>query len=126
MPFDWSQFATIAGALVKAVTTSLPPSQTDEARLRSAVSRYYYAAHCAARNRLRREGIHFHRDARDHRDVWNALTNSRDNTRRQQAGSRLRMLFDARRKADYDDDIDDLMGLTRDSHSYATFVLGCL
>ena len=123
MPFDWSQFAGIADELVKAVTTSLPLSQTDQARLRSAVGRYYYAAHCTARNRLIREGTPFHRNARDHRDVWNALTQSRGNTRRQQAGSRLKTLFFARCQADYDDDIDNLVRLTLDSRSSAKFIL---
>lgn len=123
MPFDWSQFATIADELVQAVTTSLPHSQTDEARLRCAVSRYYYAAHCAARNRLLRDGIQFTGTGEDHRNVWFELTHSRGNTRLQQAGSRLRILYDARCKADYDDDIDDLLGLTRDSHSNANLIL---
>ena len=122
MPFDWSQFAGIADELVKAVTTSLPLSQTDQARLRSAVGRYYYAAHCTARNRLKREGIGFHGTGKDHRDVWNALIGS-SGTRRQQAGLRLKILFYARCKADYDDDIDDLIGLTSDSRVHAKLVL---
>ena len=48
MSFDWSEYLTLAQELTSASTSS--PIQ--EAHLRAAVSRAYYAAFCKARNYL--------------------------------------------------------------------------
>ena len=47
MAFDWEDYLSLAKELA---------SRADEAALRSAASRAYYAVFCKARNNLRREG----------------------------------------------------------------------
>ena len=47
--FDWADYLTLA--------QELATRRSDEAALRPAVSRAYYAAFCQARNVLRREGV---------------------------------------------------------------------
>lgn len=47
MPFDWKQYLDLARELSQPTTSN---AGTQEARLRSAVSRAYYAAFCHARN----------------------------------------------------------------------------
>jgi uncharacterized protein (UPF0332 family) len=52
MSFDWSQFLSLVQDLNRAVFRD----STEEARLRSAISRAYYAALHCARKRLLAEG----------------------------------------------------------------------
>ena len=47
MPFDWKQYLDLARELSQPTTSN---AGTHEARLRSAISRAYYAAFCHARN----------------------------------------------------------------------------
>ena len=49
MNFDWSEYLNLAQELAGRPTSL----SNEEARLRSAISRAYYAAFCKARNHLR-------------------------------------------------------------------------
>jgi hypothetical protein len=64
MPFDWNQYLTLAKALSKAVT--------DEASMRSAVSRSYYSAFKLALGRAELNGYRdkFDETGGSHRLVW--------------------------------------------------------
>lgn len=99
MSFDWADFLTLAHEL----STSPAGDQLREAKLRSAISRAYYASFHHARNyykaRYKREppgsGA-----AREHASLPTALTESgRPNEK--QAGRYLSELRRYRRKADY-------------------------
>ncbi len=59
--FDWADYLTLAQELVT--------RRDDEAALRSAVSRAYYAAFCQARNLLSRDGVNTD-DMRSHVALW--------------------------------------------------------
>lgn len=59
--FEWASYHTLA--------RELAARSNDEAALRTAVSRAYYAAFCRARNFLRREGVDTD-DMRSHRALW--------------------------------------------------------
>jgi len=101
MSFDWSQYLRLADEL--AGKGSTPPSQ--EAKLRSSVSRCYYAAYCTARNHLRDiDRIPIPPDD-THKFVREKFINSRD-TPRKQIGVSLDRLRIARNRVDYDDVID--------------------
>ena len=52
MSFDWHQYLDLAQELAG---QQQKPS-TEDARLRSAASRAYYGAYCAARNKLEQDG----------------------------------------------------------------------
>lgn len=104
MSFDWTEFLDLAQALA---SQERKPA-TEEAKLRSAISRAYYAAYCTARNRL--GAISFH--VRDkHTYVWNHFQNSTDDALKEigKNGHRLRK---DRNKADYDNFISNLPYLT--------------
>ena len=49
MSFPWGDYLKVAEALIRARSTFASP----EARYRTAISRAYYAAYCAARNHAR-------------------------------------------------------------------------
>lgn len=57
MRFDWQQYLQLAKSL--RVEGSVTPY--DEAKLRSAISRAYYAAHCSAADFMHRRGWQFPR-----------------------------------------------------------------
>ncbi len=75
-----------------------------EAKLRSAISRSYYAAFCKARNYLRDiEGDkNIPKTGAAHRHVRKKFMESNDRTRKT-IGESLTRLIDSRRKADYED-----------------------
>ena len=102
MSFSWHEYLTLAEALIHARRTLAPP----EARYRSAISRAYYAAYCAARNHARDyEGYIPVPTGRDHGLVANHyLTGVSRNHRK--IGQSLQRLLLERHRADYDDDID--------------------
>ena len=108
MSFDWAEYLALAQELAGRETT--PPTQ--EARLRSAVSRAYYAAFCKARNHLRdEEASAIPATGEAHRVVWEQFKGSSDRVRKEIGtnGDRLR---EDRRKADYEDTITNLSSLT--------------
>lgn len=100
MSFDWSEYLHLARSLV-GQSASLP---SQEAALRAAISRAYYAAFCTARNHLRdRENVlHIPLDGRAHFDVPEEFLKSASAARRR-VGEDLHRLRLARRDADYYD-----------------------
>ncbi len=100
MPFDWKQYLNLADEL---------SHRSDEAALRSAVSRAYYAAFGAARNYLRRKGEHIPDNEQTHKVVWESFQQrGKTYAAVYQNGNRLK---NRRRQADYEDEIKNLAGL---------------
>jgi uncharacterized protein (UPF0332 family) len=65
MPFDWPEYLRLAEELAQ--------RQSDEAALRSAISRAYYAAFCCACNYLRQKGIPVPQGEGSHDRVWKSF-----------------------------------------------------
>ncbi len=99
MSFDWSEYLKLARELAGQTTT---PSNQD-AKLRSAISRAYYAAFCKAQNHLRyKEGHKIPKSGKAHTYVCDEFKNSFDKSRKG-IGNRLDQLRKHRKKADYED-----------------------
>lgn len=99
MSFDWSEYLTLAQELTSKSITS--PIQ--EAHLRAAISRAYYAAFCKARNYLSyKDGYSTPKGINVHWDVVNKFETSSDMTRRK-VGVLLRHLRGIRNIVDYQD-----------------------
>lgn len=102
MSFDWSQYLLVAQEL--AGQKAAPSSQ--EAKLRAAVSRAYYAVFCKASNHLRdKEGLPITQrryQKHDHGVVIREFENGRD-AMRKQIGQDLRRLHGDRTRVDYHD-----------------------
>jgi uncharacterized protein (UPF0332 family) len=139
MSFDWSEYLIVAKELASQTTTSLKTQSNikvmllntisrayygtfkkvakpslDEAKLRCAISRAYYGAFRKARNHLRDKDSHTPsalERGNTHQIVINLFGNSNDMDR-QMIGQFLRDLRSARNKADYDDAVPNLPGLT--------------
>jgi uncharacterized protein (UPF0332 family) len=108
MSFDWHEYLDLARELQR----SKQMSCADEARLRSAVSRAYYAAYHAARNRLEREGHKSISSLPDcHRYVWKQFKLSIDQQRRE-IGTKGQRLKQERRNADYESDVGNWSATT--------------
>lgn len=100
MPFDWKEYLSLAEELAK---------RNDEAALRAAVSRAYYAAFCTARNHLRQKGNIIPNSEQTHKIVWESFKQKgKDHAAVYQNGNRLK---NKRRQADYDDEVDKLSNL---------------
>ncbi len=110
MSFNWSEYLILAQELNSRSATS--PIQ--EAHLRSAISRAYYAAYCKVRNHL---------VYKDHKPIPRGVKNvhlyvaeefkiSKDTTR-QTVGNLLHHLRSIRNKADYQDILGRLPGRTQ-------------
>jgi uncharacterized protein (UPF0332 family) len=108
MSFDWSEYLHLAQELTGQAVT--PPSQ--EAKLRSAISRAYYAAFCLARNHLLDKGYPVPTDGRAHKYVPQKFK-SRPDLSHRQIGENLDRLREDRRKADYDNVVSGLPSKTR-------------
>ena len=99
MSFNWTDFLTLADALVRDPNSPGP----EEASLRSAISRAYYAAFHVARNFGRDRGEFTPTETgRDHWLVKHHFMSSSVRTR-QKIGLDLDRLYDYRTSADYDD-----------------------
>jgi uncharacterized protein (UPF0332 family) len=99
MSFNWVDFLTLADALVRDPNSPGP----EEASLRSAISRAYYAAFHVARNFGRDRGEFIPTGTgQDHWLVMNHFRSSPDRIRRK-IGLDLDRLYDNRASADYDD-----------------------
>lgn len=99
MSFDWSEFYKLAQELIGRGNVSA----SREAKLRSAISRAYFAAHCSARNHL----VNVDRDTVDsdnraHKQVVEKFKSSTDKERIE-IGESLNRLRQYRGRADYDD-----------------------
>lgn len=123
MSFDWSQYLHLAEELRETAARSI----VEEAKLRSAVSRAYYAAFCKARNYLRHidRDPNIPEDGRIHSYIKNEFVKSSDRVRRR-IGSNLDRLRSDRRKADYDNAVPGLHGMARVSLFLAKRVLSDL
>lgn len=109
MNFDWSQYLNLAQELAGQATTST----IQEAKLRSATSRAYYAAFCRARNHLRDKERHLiPPGGQAHRYVQEQFKRSPDKLRNQ-IGHHLNRLRIDRNKADYDDSVTGLFSMTQ-------------
>ncbi|HZS45376.1 MAG TPA: hypothetical protein VFC63_09765 [Blastocatellia bacterium] len=97
MPFDWSDYISLAEQL---------KNQSSEACQRSAISRLYYGIFCSARNFLETNELTY-REGDIHSKVWNAFKNQGRQTHKAVAVAGMR-LRDLRNAADYVDEINKL------------------
>jgi len=117
MVFDWTQYLVLAEELAM--------HSNDEASLRSAVSRAYYAAFCTARNRLLQEGEEIPTTGEAHATVWTKYRKSVQKHRKDigTTGDRLRR---SRNKADYDDEFPDISEKVEQALVNARYLLDSL
>ena len=122
MSFDWSEYLKLARQLAVLDGSALD----QEARLRSAISRAYYAAFCRSRNYLRdtQKGS-VPGGAKAHAYVREQFLNSSVETRKE-LGENLERLREARNKADYDDNVPGLSGLARTALKWAEDAIASL
>ena len=121
MSFNWSEYLALAGQLAGKAKISA----TQESRLRSAISRAYYAAFIQARNHLRdKDGLSLPR-LNIHQYVINRFKNDPDLTR-QKIGSNLKIIRYNRNRADYDDKIERLPAKTKRTLKVAAKVIADL
>jgi len=97
MSFDWKSYLQLADELIKHQN----PAISQQAYLRSAISRAYYGVFCLARNFLIRNGITIPR-IDTHKFVRKTYRNSRDKMA-QKIGKDLNYLWYQRKDADYED-----------------------
>ena len=116
MPFDWANYLTLAIELRE---------RDGEAELRTAISRAYYSAFHQARDYLEKE-LRFETSRYDsvHKRLWDQFKKHG----RQFGGVGINgsRLNDARRIADYEDEIEDLKSLVERSFHWANNVIGYL
>lgn len=117
MVFNWAKYLVLA--------EELGTNRMNEAALRSAISRAYYATFCKARNRLRQEGIYIPNTGKAHKIVWDNYREHADLQRKSIGitGDRLRQ---SRNKADYDDEFPNVDKVVQDSISRAKRLLETL
>lgn len=128
MSFDWSEYFIVAQELANQAITSSKNQGTIEAKLRCAISRAYYAAFRKARNHLRdKEGepLHVLTHGNTHQVVIN-LFNTGSDIDRLMIAQFLHDLRSARNRADYDDTLPNLLGLTATALLQAEQVLALL
>ena len=103
--FDWSQYLVLARDL---------GSRSEEAALRSAISRAYYAAYNTARSFCDNAGIPMIDTGNLHKDLWDAFLRKGGRTFASvhDEGQRLRR---KRTKADYDSEVSGLSLVAVDS-----------
>ena len=119
MSFNWSEYLNLARELAG----KDPNPATQEAKLRSAISRSYYAAFIHARNFLRdSEDITIPRQ-NSHQFVISQFTNSPTDERRRKLGAKLQILRGYRRQADYEDRITGLLGKTEEALGLARRII---
>jgi len=107
MMFDWSDYLDLA----KELAGQTASQATEEAKLRSSVSRAYYAAFCKARNYLRDiEGRSIPSTGDAHVFVRDEFRYSADRLHRK-IGNNLNRLRIDRNKVDYDDSVTGLSSM---------------
>lgn len=118
MKFNWAEYLDIAKELADITSTISIDSETDskptipEAKLRSSISRAYYAAFCTARNYLR-DVLHDPRlskartgDINEHQYVSDEFIRNKSKNRKMiEIENDLCRLRQSRNKADYEDTI---------------------
>lgn len=111
MSFNWMDYLTLADELAGRAKSIA----TEEARLRSSISRSYYASFILSRNYLRdKESNSAPRGINAHKYVSDQFKFSFDKTRRK-LGTNLERLRIDRNKADFDDVIHNLHALSETS-----------
>lgn len=122
MSFDWLDYLILAQELASQAISS----SNQEARLRCAISRAYYAAFCKARNHLRhKEHQSFPNSGRVHQTVIETFEKSHDPIH-QMVGQFLRNLRANRNIADYEDVVIDPPGITKGTLVQAEQVISLL
>lgn len=124
MTFDWSEYLKLAQELAGDDTDPA----NEEAKLRSSISRAYYAAFCKARNHLRDvDGQNVPTSGKAHTYVCKKFEYSYDRTRAK-IGTNLRRLKDYRKQADYYDYVTttELSKNVGMSLKYTQFVISTL
>lgn len=110
MSFNWSEYFQLARELAG---EQIPTPSSEEARLRSAISRAYYAGYCKARNYLR----DVEKDSRipkgRHQQDYIIEQFKKGSKERRKVGANLDRLRDERRRADYEDRFTKLPDMTR-------------
>jgi len=125
LTFNWAEFLRLAETLHGALTAG-DTHDHNEALLRTAVSRAYYAAFAMARNRLRDvEGLSMPSDVNANRTVARFYERAGD-VARAEIGFKLRRLREDRNRCDYDDEVIDLAAIAADSLARAADVLALL
>lgn len=115
--FDWTKYQVLAEELGRRTS--------DEASLRSAISRAYYAAFCKARNHLLQEGEQIPKTGRAHKIVWDKYRKA-DQRRQKSIGTTGDRLRRQRGKADYDDTFPDLLSILQSTTTSARQLLEAL
>jgi hypothetical protein len=110
MSFDWSHYLELA----KELNTGSSGSPIEEAKLRSAISRAYYAVFCAARNylRLHRPSVYVPPGGEAHKIVKDTFESDPDLVWKS-IGIKLGRLRKSRGYADYDDTVPGLSSLAQ-------------
>ena len=110
MSFDWCDYLRLAQS--EASDTAGPACSWREAKLRSAVSRAYYAAFCSARNHaISFDGLSFPKSAQAHTLVREHFA-SRTGKHYQRVAIHLDLLRNDRNRADYDNAVSGLEKVT--------------
>ena len=112
MLFDWNEYATLAEELSK---------RDNEASLRTAISRIYYSTYHEAKAYLLDEGVPLSTSDSSHKIVWNGYKNMGRSCR--SVGMNGERLFDNRKKADYDDEVENISRLVEESFILARNIL---
>lgn len=121
MRFDWQEYLKLAQELAGQSVKS-----NEEARLRSSISRAYYAAFCNARNYLHYiEGHKIPSTSYAHRLVREQFKKSNDRLRRD-IGIDMERLRQNRNKADYHNFVSGLQDMTCMSLSLAENIISKL
>ena len=104
MSFNWHDYLLLAQTLFSGARGN----SLEEAKLRSAISRAYYAAFCLARNHLiHKEGVIVRPSSGVHMKVIDRFKYSRDR-RKRRIGTNLNRLRIDRNKSDYEDRMGNL------------------
>jgi uncharacterized protein (UPF0332 family) len=105
MSFDWEEFLILAHELVGKSTRSAH----EDAKMRSAISRAYYAAFNRAKSYLIDKDYDrsIPTDGRAHEEVKNKFLNH-DDERRQRIGTNLERILKDRKRADYNNTFQNL------------------
>jgi uncharacterized protein (UPF0332 family) len=112
MPFDWNDYYTLAKSLSGA---------TEEAKMRSAISRSYYCAFNLARKFILKSNPSYRYTS--HKDLWNEFVGIAGMSNVKSYGERIRL---SRNKADYDNDIQKLQAEVTMTMLYVQMILNQL
>jgi len=121
MMFDWSDYLDLA----KELAGQTAGQATEEAKLRSSVSRACYAAFCRARNYLRDECCSIPLTGKAHLIVRDEFKLSTDKQHRK-IGQNLDRLRIDRNKVDYDDSVTGLASMVTMDLTMALKVISTL